>query len=184
MKGCHSFLPTILNSVKVHSKRTPTALPCCSVTLRQESPCCPTLMESTQRPSVRQPVSCNVLWVERWVGVMSQKSSDRGEAMWRNLASISVCNRSSGDLHGAWNLLRYDRFLDQFMSSYLCVNSAVRLLPEIFFKVPFKVAVTQMISCNRWSVGGSHRYGLYEASVPVVIGTNQTHGQHFSVQML
>lgn len=125
MKGCHSFLPTSINSVKVHRKRTPTVLPCCSVTLRQESPCCPTLMESTQRPSVRQLVSCNVLWVERWVGVMSQKSSDRGDAMWRNLASISVCNRSPGDLQGAWNLMRYDRFLDQFMSSYLCVNSQV-----------------------------------------------------------
>lgn len=57
-------------------------------------------MESTWRPSVRQPVSCDVVWEGNWVGVMSQKSSDRGEAMWRNLASISVCNRSLDDLQG------------------------------------------------------------------------------------
>lgn len=31
---------------------------------------------------------------------MRQKNSDRGEAMWMNLASVSVCNRSPGDLHG------------------------------------------------------------------------------------
>lgn len=100
MSGCHFDTHTCINSVIVPSRRTPTALSCCSVTLRQDSPSCPALMESTQRPSVRQPVSCDVVWVESWVGVMSQKSSDGGEATRRNLASISVCNRSPVDLHG------------------------------------------------------------------------------------
>lgn len=131
---CHRCLyKLLLCTAKGHQLSSP----CYSLTLRQDSPVCPALMESTRLPSVRQPVSCDVVWVENWVGVMSQESGDRREAMWRNLASISVYNRSPGDLHRPkpWNLMRYKTFqnnkLRVSLSSYLPVNKIVRVQPEI-----------------------------------------------------